>query len=312
MSDAAIVHSDGSGNIVYRASALGGCLRALLAARLEYEPMPTPERMQKVFNAGHDAEEVAVAALGERGYKLIDRQMPVRLPITGTILVEGHIDGHFVVGARPESVAEIKSQSQDEWDAYEAGRPSGLWTAKYPWQFGVYAHAARLPLDVVRINRDRPEQMVIQRWEPLIELDKIRARVLSVEAAARKGDLDAVECSGGWPCPYYYLHDEPELVEEVAVDVLARQYKTGKRIEAIGQQKAEIARGQLRELIPRVQPEAVKDGLPKIETQGGSKVTFFMQHRTRRIEGKNDPNDPFKLEAEWEQVKVTLKKNGEG
>lgn len=282
-------------------------MMALLAARLDYEPAKVPAQMQKVFDAGHEAEDKAIAALEARGFKIIDQQMPVRLPITKTIEVRGHIDGHFCVEHRSVAVCEIKSQSQDEWDRYERGDRTALWE-RYDWQFSTYRHASGLPVRLVRYNRDTGETSIPKPIEARYSVEDIRVRVLEVERAARTGTLN-LPCTLQYPCAYFYLHeDATDYIEDETIDVLARQYKTGKRIESVGKEQAQRARNALHAVVESRGPgQGMKIG----PTKGGSKVTFYTETRVNEIRGPRDRNDPFQLEQEIEKVRVTVKE-GEG
>jgi len=79
--------------IVYRASGLGYCTKRQVALRMEYEPMPVPEDMQIIFDAGHAAEEECVSLLLDNGREIFNQQLEVVLQITDEIAVVGHIDG---------------------------------------------------------------------------------------------------------------------------------------------------------------------------------------------------------------------------
>ena len=53
-----VQYDDGADAWWIRASALGGCIRSLVATGRGVEPQPVPDWMQEKYNEGHDAEPV--------------------------------------------------------------------------------------------------------------------------------------------------------------------------------------------------------------------------------------------------------------
>lgn len=288
--DGDIVQVDDDGRVIYRASAIGGCVKALAAVRMGYDTKPPPQQMLEVFARGHESEDRAINLLMLRGYEITSKQREVELPITDMISVVGHIDGLIDYES---SVVEIKSQSQDEWDSFNQRGFEARLFPKYRWQFSVYRHALQMPLILVRYNRATAE-LDIQTVDDslLYSVDEIGQRVTQIESIAATMVLPD-ECPMDYPCPVYYLHPEDEreqLGEEV--DALIRQYRAGQKMERLGKQKREDAKMLLREAV---------EGL-KGQTPNGAKVTFFK--KTRKVAIVN-PNDPFQLLAEWEEMKIT-------
>lgn len=288
--DASSVQVAPDGLVIYRASALGGCTKQLIALRQGYEEAPVPAQMQKVFDAGHDWEEVVHARM-----PLVARQTRIELAVSSKIAVVGHVDGVS------DTVDEVKSQNQDEWDKFERDGwdMNPLW-AKYKWQASAYMIALERPLRLIRVLRDsdpaNPRISTQVYFEPWYSLAEIRARVLTIESQAAVGVLPvACDPSVQYPCPVYYLHEYAEFeYGDETVDVLARQYNNAKTVEKIAKQKADESKRALR----------VKG--VKMRTSTGTKVTFFEGHRL------NDPirrePDEFWLETTWENVRVTLPK----
>lgn len=290
---------DDSGLIVYRASALGGCTKALIAQRLGYEATPPPKKMAKVFEDGHAAEEVV-----HKHYPLHSRQTRVSLPVSKTIWVVGHVDGiedRYIKEVHPDLsrwVVEVKSQSQDEWDAWDESWSLPLWE-KYKWQASVYMHARNLPLHLVRVNRatlDSASPQIHHSYyiEPWYSVKDIRTRVLQIESQALGGVLPSACDSRSFPCPVFYLHEDldDEYIEDEQVDTLAKQYKNAKVVEKVAKAKAEESRRALR----------VKGAKLRTST---SRVTFSRQ--SKLVDPAPRPLDEFALEAEWEKITVTIK-----
>lgn len=231
MSDKPIAYEE-DGHVYYRASAIGGCLVALAAARQQLEPKPNQDqKMQEIFDAGHKAEDAFNLLFPDT---LKERQMEVRLDITGRISVVGHLDG-----LHGERIGEVKSQSDDEYDSW---RPSHwtdhpLWV-KYSWQTSSYMLALDRELSLFRVRRSNPEDFSIWVVErPFHSLDEIRERVLEAEALARE---DTLLCTGpfSYPCPYHYLHqecpicDDEELLQAVCdYDISGQNIKAQQEIK---------------------------------------------------------------------------------
>lgn len=255
------------GLIIYRASALGSSFKSLVAARLGYEQIAPPEAMQIVFDAGHAAEDIVISKLKEDGWKLYDEQKEVVLPITNKIAVVGHIDskGYHVGEGR---VVEVKSQSQDQWDAFERGGwEQGLFP-KYRWQVSSYQLAEHLGLCLVRYNRDTGQMATSYLDKPFYSVSDIRRRILQVEFQAATGELPQDRSCADYPCPFFYLHEKEDriVLDDPQIEALAREYKQAQVEEKTAKGRKSAAFTALK--------DACGDEL-KLETENGWKVTFF-------------------------------------
>lgn len=245
MNDNNIVYKDSaSGRVCFRASAFGGCDRALTAALLGYEPTPPPAKLQETYDAGHDAEDWLNTQI-----ILTDQQREVRLDIPGTTLsIVGHIDG--MIG---HNVAEIKSQSPAEYDRWTEDRwaTDPLW-AKYAWQTSIYMYALATRLNVIRVRRreegrdekGRDYKYTIEYYpeaaHPLYEIEQ-RARYL-----ASLTELPACTTTRAYGCPYFQLHEDTrELVEDDELDVACRNYNTAKTNERYAEELVREARAKV-------------------------------------------------------------------
>lgn len=264
--DGAIVQSTPDGKILYRASGLASCTKALVAARLGFEPLPPPPEVAARFREGHDHEDLIVRWLAERGTEVVDREMAVELRVTDKVSVVGHIDGRT---RNRDGVVEMKSQSQDAWDDFaRRGWESGFFP-KYKWQVSVYIQALKASyLKLVRKNRNTGEHRIEIVWEPFYSVADIRARVLRVEALARAQEPPSTCDQKDYPCPYVYLHEgsgEVELLDDPAIDLLAREYSEAATEEKLAKSRKESIRKALH--------AAAKGG--KLQTVTGTKVTFY-------------------------------------
>lgn len=194
-----------NGRAVYRASAVGACLRALTAARLGYEPGEKPEYLLLAAREGKRHEEWIVEELIEEGWRIARRQeeVAVRLPAFDIV---GHIDGVAAWGGdglRRWHLLEIKTMSRFQYAAFVRQGFSAF--LGYAAQVAVYHRALGGPpiLYVVKC-RDTGETRKIRMPEPPMPFEQVYDRLLEVEVLARQGELADV-VPGCRPCEYSYL-----------------------------------------------------------------------------------------------------------
>lgn len=286
---------------------------ALLAARLGYDVVPIREdaKIMQVFAHGHRIEEEVLA----RFPTVEQRQLEVYLPITGRISIVGHIDGFDMADG---TIVEVKSQNKEAWDLYERHHWDAGLFLKYKWQASVYMHGHKgvfhhHPLKLIRALRDEKgewtgELKVSHVDKPFYTVDEIRDRVLQIEAVASTGVL-AAECSNQFPCPYFYLHEEidRELIDDEAVEILAREYAEAGADENVAKAKKANARKALREVV---------DG-NKYRTNTGVKITFYESGDPPRLDKEllegfltkhNRTLDEFQKRGKSERLRITLPK----
>lgn len=257
----------------YRASALGGCKRMLALARQGFDPVPPPPEMQKIYEAGHEAERQAWAKGILKGLA----QQYVELIISDNIRVSGHLDSWSPVYAatihpgrggsrrlaapvgaeggraseRTQRVGavELKSVTTDGMDVPLTDLP--LWP-RYSFQVSCYMLATGAELDLVRVLRDGAgnisDQKVDHFTEPPVSLAAIRQRVLEVELLARK-DLADVDCDRlEYPCPFFYTHRQRDSREQISDDdalVLTQQFVNARAQAKLADARVKAARTAL-------------------------------------------------------------------
>jgi len=231
---------DGETIIVYRASGLGTCPRALVAYSQPkaYIPAEKPEWFQKVLDEGTAYEDAIRDAYCEKeGMEVHDDQLECELELGEmfgyTVIVRGHIDGQAVTpqfggGDEPARLFEAKKFRDSTWPNFV--RQGVNVNVNYPWQVSVYMHALDLDecdftgghlMKVLDDNGDPvPDAEGEPTWEmteilvkhiavPPIPLKAIRNRIYEVERQIAAGmDATEVECSKKmYPCPFFKLHD---------------------------------------------------------------------------------------------------------
>ena len=309
--------------IWYRASALGmDCSKALIACRMGYSQVevshePTLER----FAAGTALEESVVELMRAEGWAVWGQQETVTLMLTGKVGMRGHIDGRAAmppVGVDSQQyVAEVKTQSEGEWENFERnGWESGFFP-RYAWQVSVYMHATGLPLMLVRGMRSKDNKSIEKIAisfidEPFYTVAEIRAKILPIEIAALKGELPT-DCSARlFPCPVPYLCNEPdreqlEGEQDAIVEAAAKTYEAACKEESLAKKRKDDAKSALLGLLQKGS---------KIVTMSGIKVTRFSRRNPARLpeeglraglaffHGLN--LDDYKVATESEQIKVTM------
>jgi hypothetical protein len=220
VSDAPIVQVSEAG-IYYRASALGGCARALLLARRGYEAKPPPQSFSNaegtgIFDLGRNAEDFICDELSKRGFAIHHRQAECDLTISSDplIVVRGHIDGLCEPGPQVMSPAadfthllELKSFGPDYWQRWKSGGFDNF--PQYAVQVSCYMHAFNLRDLCMVIHNHETGEFDISFYEaPPRDLWQIELLVTRTEQLAKlTTPVHEVECTNNYPCPYYYMHD---------------------------------------------------------------------------------------------------------
>jgi hypothetical protein len=214
------------GEVLYRASSVGGCPRKLWAARSGYPAQPPTAKMQAIFDRGHELEPIILKALQDRGWQLRNYQGEVlfqvfTLPSGTTISIIGHYDceaRYPLLGqlANPSHEAnwsewypcDVKGFGPDLISEYLSHGIDNL--PHYQWQQSIYvighdsAKAFLMPI----WDKEKNELLQSSLYPriPDITLTDIESKLASIEHAYLNSQMP--ECTLEYPCPYYNLHDE--------------------------------------------------------------------------------------------------------
>jgi hypothetical protein len=235
-----------------RASALGSCVKAQAAGILGYEPMDTPEKMQVVFDRGHDHEEANAAALVAEGeFRILSEQAEVVLDISDDWQIVGHLDGILWRGTiTPDYVWE--SKSPNSWakfrDAILTGDYSDLLAHRYAWQISVYMHATGLEAYVTCwTEEDGVRGFGIER--PPFSIQEIRGRVEQIAGIVNSGQLPVACTSADYPCPFAYLHESPPVDDDPAISKLVADYQFQDRMVKEWKGKMDATKARITDLL---------------------------------------------------------------
>lgn len=229
-------------SVIYRASSLGGCQKALVAQRLGYVPLAPPEKFLKIFAEGTALEETVYTLLYAEGYDVSDEQLETNFHVSNNIIVQGHIDGLVTREGRTR-LLEIKTMNADSYAAFVNKRWNmGGLMERYKWQVSAYMNSLDDPhnpncgIELMFVAYDKETGSL--HWEiketPFYDDSDIRRRILSVESAVSRSELPVCDVQQ-YPCPFYYLHDEAarEESDDEELDGFATAYLEARKRERI-------------------------------------------------------------------------------
>lgn len=209
---------------IYRASALGHCIRMLWAARDGMEPRPFPAAIQAAMDKGTELEPIILEKLytdhdftfayGGQQFQVeldVGTWNGIRCVVRGKMDERGHQASNPLYGDLPIDVKAFGQRLVDEY------RTKGLNALPhYAWQQSVYGHGSGTTHFLMPIyNKDTEE---IEEWSltPIpvpYSFEAIRNRIMTVEEAVADSKMPE-ECPADYGCQYYYLHDE-KLVDSL-------------------------------------------------------------------------------------------------
>lgn len=251
---------------VYRASALGGCVKAQVAGQLGFTPLSTEKHMEKFAIRGN-AHEDEIAKLEN----LVRRQEEVNLYVMPGVVVQGHIDGYNAITSH---VVEIKSMMPDAWDAFKkTGWDTPGLVQKYKWQISSYMLALSRPALVIVSVVDPDDPLRVWKTEkflvstPFYSNGDILRRVVEIERWVRRGELPDACSVDQFPCPFYYLHQQSslEITEDDVIDEVAQMYKDA---------QVAVKTAETRKVEARKALDAALAGRERVVTKL-SKVTYY-------------------------------------
>lgn len=217
------------GVTVYRASGLGGCVKALAALGLGHEPLDHPEWLRGKFDEGIRGEPVVIGMMEADGWKFVDErdgwwlnwhdgQIMVEIPVGSRCIIRGHLDGVAVRYRAESNVAELRvgdGRRMVEVKCCSEGYAAEVLRrlpVMYDVQISAYMGWLGLPgvLAVGVKDRETGEVVRVATKEiavPPRSLAKVKARVMEIERRVREGELGACDYRQ-YPCQFPWLCDE--------------------------------------------------------------------------------------------------------
>lgn len=233
--------------IIYRASELGSCVRALVARRRGESENDTPEVVQGWFDRGIAHEDECIAAMQAEGYIIDSQQREVTIQVADDVAVVGHLDGRVTNSNPRPRTLEIKAPySWAKWyDAHLNNDYSDPLMSRYGWQSSSYCVAEESEMIVACLDGGVVKMFTIEI--PPYSIEDIRKRVLSIEFMVE---------TGVWPecdqrmflCPFFprvCTHKQDEVAFDPVVDEYAMQYQAFKAMEKAAKEDADRYREKI-------------------------------------------------------------------
>lgn len=238
--------------VIYRMSKSGDCVRALVADQYEHPEVrwhETQALLERSAEEGNLHEGAVKAKLRKEGYTVSGEQDEYVIQILPGVLLVGHGDGFVQKKNEPTKLLEVKSMSSKQFAKWAKGEFGQF--PRYAAQITSYM-TANPGLDVLYVVKRREDglesRITIPANETPIPFKVIRSKILTAERYRRKGDYPPCDLETQWGCPFGYLHDEAEDLDEpmeltdemeaVLVD-LVRDYRTFKELEDAGEEAAQ-------------------------------------------------------------------------
>lgn len=310
----------------YRASEFGSCIRAMVCARRGMQGEPSPERLQKAFQEGHD-NEPRILSMAEDSYGIgigeYQKGGAINLP-GKPARVWGHADGITVVTEEFDShwslydleigagvLVEAKAFGPDYYKKFRKGGLRAF--PGYSWQMSTLMIALGLPYGLFVVGQ-KDDGGVVQGVTaeivvgPPMSKGAILAKMLKVEKLAEDGELPACDIDQ-YPCPFYPWHeekadgDELPLVEDGALRRAIASHAYWAESERNAKAGKETAKQQIREAMDRL---GLPDGEKRMAVDGDVRYEFSwvvrdMPERTMKASQQRFP-----------QVKILGKGNESG
>lgn len=301
--DRPIVYPDGD-KMIYRASAVGDCLRALVAAGLQYEALPDPAYLTRAAAEGNLHEPDIVDKVLGMGLEDTGAQDELDVQVVrNQVYLRGHMDGNLhgaMVKVVPHlregspvplqsdehAVLEAKTMSRRIFEEWQRGR-FGV-KVRYAYQVSTYMYGAGRAvgkdfLPALYAVKRRDDGFMEYTWipEPPIKWERIRKRVLDAERWRLRGELPPCDIDRQWGCAYWFLHEEDdgEMAPVVSVSdeikgMLAEilpVYRDAKDREKAAKLEADEMKDRIHQLM---------DQATKVDVEGYT-VSWVTQHREK-------------------------------
>lgn len=318
------VYTEGS-TVIYRASALGGCLKSLWAARSNLDRRPIPKVIQDAMDEGTEMESMILDLLHERhGFDFADsRQEQVELIVGAyngmTMIVRGKVDELGCMfnptlprGAQTYLPIDVKKWGQSLVDSFLSHGWAGV--PKYAWQQSVYAEGFNTHVFIMPVyNKHKKE---IEPWSLVpvpqqFTRDDIAARVIEVEIAYADGKIpDSWECPGDYACQYPYLHEgkSTDSLPGNAVPLLKARIAVSEKIGMLENAKKELDKKIRPLLAPDTQYHLDGNTITVIGNPNRFNTNYAKSIlKEAGVEYENDPD--FWTPGEGTQLRINKPKN---
>lgn len=258
------------GKRIYRASQLGECARALVAAGLGMEPAEPHEFMQRAAEFGAEHEAGILDYLHrEYGFEILERQTQVELAVGSRYILRGHVDAIAInPWTKERQIIEIKTAAESRAADLLAALGKNVYPhafvekePRYAFQLAVYMLKLKLTATYViwptfkqdgrLVLAKSPE--LVQVEQPPLSWSAILRRIEKVERWITKGEFPPCDRSDGFFCSFRYLCERRPAEQVVAdrmgeIDAWASAYRAAQQQRDQAEALMRQAREKLLEL----------------------------------------------------------------
>lgn len=250
-------YTEGKGadkRVIYRASSLGMCDKAMVALSMGYDPRAFPQWFQEILDEGTRSESTIRTMYEDKlrdGWpevKVVDVGKVLEMEILEGVWLRGSIDGMLMTQNVP-TLFEAKKIRDSGWAQYL--RVGVEYQNNYPMQTSAYIHMLEEELGIQpdmafvgghmenKGTEEEPDWQITEvdqhiYVDPPISLRAIKKRIVGLERLISEtkaiGDLQCGD-QRMFPCPVFYLHDEdeeetPERPSTELIEANVREYDT--------------------------------------------------------------------------------------
>ncbi len=219
---------------VYRASAAGRCERELWAYRTGMTPTAHPDWLLKAFQEGHDNEDAILKVVG--GVTMAQRV--IEIPVGKGVMFRGAIDGY-----QESSKKLVDAKAFAESTYYTKWLKTGIrGFPGYTAQMRLYG--AGLELQGLELNGlimaigIKDDDGVVQKVKQFqysfddlpVTLRDLKRKVMRIEAAAVSGEMPPCVEPLQYPCSFFFIHDEKEIMvsDNEFLELMANKWRAAK------------------------------------------------------------------------------------
>ena len=240
------VYVEKDGRVIYRASSVGQCVRALVASGLGEVALFGADRkalLERSADEGNLHEDAVRSKLEGEGWTVHSTQDEIDVPVIPGVFLRGHTDGVISkpgVTVSDQALLEVKSMSTKQFDKWIKKRFRDF--PKYAYQISAYMKGYP-GLDAYYVVKRREDGLldrtVIPHSTPPIQWSTIRKKITTAERWRRKGELPPCDVKNQWGCPFFYLHEEDDFEEAVIPDDEVRKVLEGLVADFVGLKESE-------------------------------------------------------------------------
>lgn len=297
------------GRVIYRASAMGGCPRALMLTGLGYTGEPWGSWFQEVLDEGTRMEdEILAGYTTNTGHEIVDRQREYDLELLEGVFVRCHIDGKYPnkTSSGGDLVVDAKKIRAGGWN--EFARRGVEMHMHWVWQVAAIQHATGCsrfdlvgglyrPADAEKGVTEGIDKVRYRVYsEPVLPLKALRRKVWEVEELiAANPDPTTVACAPKmFPCPYRSFHDEEEVVSVSA-------HKDADVLRSLLKRRAEADKAM-------AEVKGAYEGADAERRSAGQGIVAWLEAVAGEV-GLKD-TESWKVELDGVEVKVVYTKGG--